>query len=224
MLIANSLHNFVKQNGRILRSIRIACILLFTLSSFVFAQDYKPMRYSAKWGISSTRYPAILDKFWKDGLNVGAGIRLPFCILCDYSEFWIFGDYNRFPFRRNPRFPIDSLDGNSIVVLSGDPVRIYTVSAGVKIFIRNKRKRVLPYTYIGYGYLNRTDITIRSESPHLPYARIKHDDVSCWFWSLGIDVKIINRARVFLELGTISGETLPSLTQYNLFALGILFR
>lgn len=216
-----------KKKGNPITVTRIAIVMvMFLLMVFsdVSAQEYKSMRYLLKVGASWALTGTVLDNFWKSGLSLNAGIRIPYCVFCDYNEFWLFGEYNRFPFKNNPRFPIDSFNERSNVVLSGEPVEIYSIHAGAKVFFRNREKRVLPYTYLGYGYLKRTDMVIRSESPLLPYARTGYSDVGAWTWSLGLDVGVADRLRIFWEFTAITGETLPSRTQYNSVSLGILFR
>jgi hypothetical protein len=162
--------------------------------------DHGPMLYSFKLGTTLTNSSSLLYEYWHYALLLEGGIRLPYCVICDYTDFWLYGSYQRFPFKKGSRFPIDSFGQKSVVRLTGDPFYTYSVFAGIRVSFQQRGKMVIPYLFYGYGYVVCSDLVLESESPLFPGLRTEYDNSLGGFLTFGLDYGLSRRIRILFEL------------------------
>jgi hypothetical protein len=177
------------------------------------------MLLSVKIGAPVLSDHTLLKEYWNSTVAIEGGFRLPFCVMCENTEFWILGSYYRFQLKKDARFPIDSFDQHSIIILSGDPVNVYSAFAGVKIGFRHRKKRMIPYLFYGYGYTIMSDLVFDAQPPVFPYFRKKYENSISQFMTFGLDFGISSRFRLLFELsgsGPITGDQEDGYFAYKL--------
>jgi len=206
-------------------------LILATLSAALWvnssrAQEfgYDPMLYSVKLGLTMPNSPSLLERYWYDAANIEGGIRLPYCLLCEYSELWVYASYNHFLFQKGSHFPIDSFDQRSVVELKGEPVKMFSAYAGARISFLKLERRVVPYLFYGYGYIIRSDLVFDSDSQLFSYFSKQYDNSFATMYSFGLDMALSARMRLVMEISGTAALTGDKDASYYTGRVGLALR
>lgn len=167
--------------------------------------------------------PGTLNDFWTEGLNIGAGIRLPYSLSREYDQFWLSLAYNYFPFDKDATFPIGSFYEDTSINLFGKSVHVFTAIIDYRIFFVNKSKIVIPYISFGWGFLGRSKTDMRSDSIILPEIKIGYKGAGLFTMAFGSEINLFKKFMIIMEIKYIQANTRPGKTTFAPFILGLEF-
>jgi len=166
----------------------------------------KPVFYINS-GMAYTLEPSNLERFWKRGISVGAGVGVPI-----NTRFTAVGylNYNSLSFNnkgvRDPRT-------GELMAISGDHASILTISLNLKIKASESETRISPYFITGAGFFNISAGDITSEITQIGMLNLSDTDSESALnltFGLGIDFKLSQKINLFAEgrggVGTISAN------------------
>jgi hypothetical protein len=188
-----------------------------------YAEEIPLPHYSVNAGISLGAKPGQLATFWKDGIDLGVGYLLPPTIEKGYVQFWFNVDYSYFRFDHNSLFPIESFEPDSVIHLNGKDAHIITAIINCRIPLAYLRNPVVPFLSLGYGFIGRSKMNIKSDSPILPSAQTGFKGAGLFAMSIGMGIRIKENSLITAEWKYIIGNTQPGKTSLGPLLIGLEF-
>lgn len=193
----------------------------FVSNGNLSAKIYDSQFLSFKMGVAAPETGTPFSDFWKTGITVTPGLRIPYITLFNYLEFWIDFQYAYFKFDSSSEFPIEYYYDNPIENLQGNSISTYYMYLRIKISPRNIKGRFSLYLNYNQGIFHRSATVLRSDSQLFRYSKITFTNSRGYSAALGFEYKASKKLKLFTEIMNISAATEPVSTYIYEWSVGI---